>query len=342
MASPPPDANGPLRVLVVTNLWPEDGGFRGIFVKEQVDAVRALGHHVDVEVVAQARGRADYLLAAPRVRRRARDYDVVHVHYGLAALAARFAGDVPRVLTLHGSDVNVPWQAFATRLGSGALARRVYVSDRLAAAAGDRTGVVIPGGVDFTRFTPIDRAEARARLGLDPAVPVALFGARRRQARKRYDVFRAVVDALRERGLPVQELVLAEPRPQRGDVPLRFAASDVLLFTSEHGHEGSPTVVKEAAVMGLPVVTTDVGDVSRVLDGVVPSAVVAFPPGWPGDGARRELVAALTHHAAAVLAAPTRSNGRERAAWLDSTLVAQRVVAVYREATGVRGGASEG
>jgi hypothetical protein len=61
-----------LRVLAVTNMWPHNGGFRGVFVQEQVQALRALGVHVDVEVVAQSRGRRDYLLAAPRISRRVR------------------------------------------------------------------------------------------------------------------------------------------------------------------------------------------------------------------------------------------------------------------------------
>jgi glycosyltransferase involved in cell wall biosynthesis len=328
-----------LRILVVTNLWPEGGGFRGIFVREQVEALRAIGHHVDVEVVAQSRGRADYLTAAPRVRRRVRSgrYDVVHVHYGLAALAARFTGGVPRVLTLHGSDVWSPWQSLCTRLGSGGVARRIYVSRRVAGIAGDPTATVIPGGVDFGLFTPVDRATARARLGIDHDRPIVLFGARPEQPAKRYDIFRAVVDALRAGGRPVEELVLAAPGQPRSDVPLKFAAADLLLFTSRREHEGSPTVVKEATVMGLPVVSTDVGDVTTVLDGVAPAAVVPFPAGWPDAAAVHELVETLADRAAAVLDQRIRSNGRQRAGWLDATTVARRVADVYREVAARRG-----
>jgi len=324
------------RVLVVTNLWPEAGGFRGIFVREQVDAVRALGFEVDVEVVAQSRGRADYLLAAPRVRRRVRTgrYDVVHIHYGLAALAARLAGRVPRVLTLHGSDVQVPWQAWCTRAGSGRIAQRIYVSQRLADAARDSTGLVIPGAVDFSLFTPIDRSAAQARLGLDAGRPVVLFGADPRQAPKRYDIFRAVLDRLRACGLPVAELVLAERGLPRSEVPGKFAAADVLLFTSQRGHEGSPTVVKEATVMGLPVVSTDVGDVATILRGIEPSAVVDFPASWGSTRATEELVTALADRTAEILRRPLRSNGRERNGWLAADRIAERLAEVYRRVAG--------
>ncbi|MEU8656846.1 glycosyltransferase family 4 protein [Actinoplanes philippinensis] len=321
-----------MKILVVTNLWPENGGYRGIFVREQVDALRALGLTVDVEVVAQSRGRADYLLAAGRVRRRVRDggYDVVHIHYGLAALAARLAGTVPQVLTLHGSDVQVPWQARFTRLGAGRVAQRIYVSQRLADAAGEPDGLVIPGAVDFGLFTPIDRATARERLGLDPDRPVALFGANPAQVAKRYDVFQRVLDRIRDRGLPVDELVLAEPGQSRADVPLKFAAADVLLFTSRQGHEGSPTVVKEATVMGLPVVTTDVGDVTDILGPIQPSAVVPFPPGWGSEESVEHLVEALTEPAARILRDPVRSDGRDHNAWLAADRIAERIADVYR------------
>lgn len=321
-----------LRILVVTNLWPAGGSFRGIFVREQVEALRRLGHTVDVEVVAQGRAKADYLLAAHRIRRRfsAGGYQLVHVHYGLTGLAARLAGVGPRVLSMHGSDVNIPWQRRITRLGWPGTGARIYVSQRLAEAAGDPDGHVIPNGVDFTVFTPRDRAEARGALGLPPDGALVLFGGARDNAVKRYEVFTAVLDALRGRGLDVRELVLAEPDQPRERVAAKFAAADVLLFTSRQGSEGSPTVVKEAAAMGLPVVTVDVGDAAEVLAGVTPSAVVPFPePDTPDTP--EQLVARLADATAEVLADGRRSNGRERVAWLDSAEVARRIEAVYRK-----------
>jgi teichuronic acid biosynthesis glycosyltransferase TuaC len=307
------------RILVVTNLWPENGSFRGIFVQEQVQALRRLGYTVDVEVIAQSRGRGDYLRAVPRVRALVRTggYDLVHVHYGLAALAARFAGPVPRVLTLHGSDIQVPWQARMTRLGRGGTAARIYVSRRLADAARDPDGVVIPGGVDVELFAPVDRLVARRRLGLPGEGPLALFGGRTGQVAKGYDLFRAVLDELRERGIPVAELLIAAPRVDRAQVPLKFAAADVLLFTSRPGHEGSPTVVKEAVAMGLPVVSTDVGDVAEILADVTPSAVAAWHP------------AALADAAEPLLRNPVRSDGRRQAGRLSADTAAGRVAQVY-------------
>ncbi len=305
----------PLRVLAVTNLWPEGRSYRGIFVREQVEALRRLGHTIDVEVVAQARGKLDYLLAAPRIARIARGYDLVHFHYGLTALAAPLIKGVASVLSVYGSDANVPWQRRVTQLGKVHTDARLYVSPKLRSTMDDPSGHVIPMGVDLGLFRPIDRLSARGALGIRSDEPVVLFGADPANRVKGYDVFRAVLERLGAR-----ELLL--PGQERGEVPLKFAAADLLLFTSQRGAEGSPGVVKEAVAMGLPVVSVDVGDVRETLAGVKPSAVVEFG----GD-----LVPALADRCAHVLRAGTRSNGRETAARFDWDTVAHRVSKVYAD-----------
>jgi teichuronic acid biosynthesis glycosyltransferase TuaC len=322
-----------LRILAITNMWPEGGSFRGVFVEEQVEALRQLGAEVDVEVVAQSRGRRDYLLAAPRIRRRVREgnYDVVHIHHGMVALACRFIGPVPRVLGLYGHDVNWHWQRWITRIGWGGVAAKLYISRRMAVAAGESDGRVIPNGVDFNVFAPGDRAAARTKLGYGDGDRVVLFGGVPNNWVKGYDVFTDVLTALRDRGRPVEELVLPEPGQSREEVAAKFLAADVLLFTSRKGFEGSPTVVKEATAIGLPVVTTDVGDVAEVLSGVTPSAVVEYPEPWGTPQARAELVAGLTDQVAQVLDAGIRSNGRERNAWLAWDKIGESMIDMYRD-----------
>jgi glycosyltransferase involved in cell wall biosynthesis len=323
----------PLRVLAVTNLWPEGDSFRGIFVREQVEMLRELGVEVDVEVVAQRRGRLDYLMAARRVRARLAGgrYDLVHVHYGLTTIAARPARGVPRVVTLYGSDVNVRWQRAITKVGGRGAAARIYLSRPTAVVAGEPDGIVIPNGVDFRLFAPADRAAARAALGVEDDRKIVLFGAHPQNPIKGYDVFTDVLTELRRRGLAVAELILAEPGQPRHAVPAKFAAADVLLFTSRKGFESSPTVVKESTAMGLPVVSVGVGDVAELLAGVTPSAVVEYPNGWGTAQARQHLVTELADRTAEVLEAGIRSNGREVNARLDLSQVTAAVVDVYRQ-----------
>ena len=305
-----------MRVLAVTNVWPVGDSFRGIFVREQVDALRKLGVHVDVEVMAQQRGKADYLLGAHRVRRRIRGghYDVAHFHYGLTAVAARLAGPVPTVLSVYGSDVNVPWQRRITRIGIEHADARIYVSENLRRAADDSAGHIIAHGVDLELFQPGERQAQRSA-----SEHVILFGAQPANPVKGYDVFTAVLDELRRRGLKVRELLL--PGQSREQVPRKFDAADLMLFTSRQGTEGSPGVLKEAVVMNLPVVSVDVGDAGQTLDGVTPSAVVEF-----GDG----LIERLADAAQKILQGGTRSNGRATAGRFDAMRSAERVLEIYR------------
>jgi glycosyltransferase involved in cell wall biosynthesis len=92
-------------------------------------------------------------------------------------------------------------------------------------------------------------------------------------------------------------------------------AADCLLLTSVL--EGSPNVVKEAVTCSLPVVTTDVGDVRRVLAGVEPS--------WICRADQAQLGAAL----ADCLSAPRRSNGWERSVWLSDSRIRHELLDLY-------------
>jgi len=325
-------ADRPLRILTVTNMWPDTESHSGIFVRQQVEATRRLGHRVDVELIVRHRGRTDYVLAAPRVRRRAREgsYDIVHVHFGMTAAAARFAGPTPRVITLYGSDINSRWRRWFTKAGWAGSAARIYVSRRLAERAVDPDGIVIANGVDFKLFAPGDREAARATLGAGADERLVLFGSDPRRTVKGWDLFSAVIARLRSKGLPVRPLILSEPGLTEQGVARKLDAADLLLFTSTPGSEGSPTVVKEAIAMGLPVVSVDVGDVGELLAKVTPSAVVPYAASMEPNGPRGEIVDRLADQAAAVLALRVRADGREQAAWLDLERVAGRIIDVYR------------
>lgn len=125
-------------------------------------------------------------------------------------------------------------------------------------------------------------------------------------------------------------MILPAPGQTRADVRPKFNAADVLLFTSLKGFEGSPTVVKEATAIGLPVVTTDVGDVADVLAGVTPSATVGWPEPWGTPEARAQLIAGLTDEVAKVFDAGTRSNGRTVNAWLSWDRIGRTTIEMYR------------
>lgn len=316
-----------MRVLHVTNLWPVGDSFRGIFVKEQVEALQRIGVHCAVEVVAQQHGKADYVLAAQRVKRLAESYDLVHIHYGMTGVSA-LGVRKPKVMSLYGSDINISWQRRVTKLGMKGVAARIYVSENLRDNAADPQGHVIADGVDYTLFEPGSREPSEQK--------VILFGGHPDNGVKGYDVFSDVLKELNARGIDARELILASPDP-RSMVPRKFDTADVLLFTSRKGSEGSPSVLKEACAMGLPVVSVNVGDAAELLASVSPSEVVDFPEPWGTDEARAKLIRLLADRVMTVLTAGTRSNGREQCRRLDNDEVARRVVEVYKQVLGGNG-----
>jgi len=339
-----------LRVLWVTNMFHEDGApsARGIFVRQQYDALAATGRvELDRVLVAQGRGAADYLLANRRVQEKwdRGGFDLLHVHYGLTGLATLLLpASARRVFTFYGSDINNRVQRTISVATARRAGRRIFVSRRLADAWPDARNAVIPNGVDFSRCAPRERAAARAALGLPESGRRVLFGAHPSNPVKGWDVFRAVVDRVRERFPDVEPLVLTEPGQPYERVVDKLNAADVLLFTSRRGSEGSPTVVKEALAVGLPVVATDVGDTAEMLADVSPGGVVPWPAddgrSAPADVAGKPPVdhaawlERLADATASVLAQPRRSDGREKRAFLRQEEIVRRLLRVYDDVAG--------
>jgi len=307
---------------------------RGIFVTQSRDALAATGRvAVETEVVAQGHGTFDYLRANSRVRARwdKGGFDLVHVHYGITGLATLALPAVtPRIFTFYGSDLNDAVQRTISVATARKAARRIFVSRRLADLWPHPKNVVLPNGVDFSLCAPRSRDEACRELGLDPAKKYVLFGAAPDNPVKGHDVFLEVLRRVQARRSGVEGLVLTEPGAPYLKVVAKLNAADVLLFTSRRGREGSPTVVKEALAVGLPVVSTDVGDAREMLHGVEPGGVVA----WPADdsaAARDAWLDALSLSVGAILDAPRRSDGREKRATLRQEETVARLLDLYEE-----------
>ena len=259
----------PLSILVVTNMYPApESPYYGTFVAEQVEGLRRLDGIADVDVVF-IDGRTNwtnYLRGVREVRKalRAKRYDIVHAHYGLAGAIAVGQTRIPVIVTYHSGDIDfIRWHRWISRVTARATALNICVCEadmpKLRAPS-----VYVPCGIDLESFRPPDRASARRRHGLADDDLALLFPGPREHTKKAYYRFEEVREALRARGHNVVELRLE--KVTREDVPLLFAAADVLLLTSTS--EGSPVSVMEALAGGVPIVATDVGDVKSMVSGV--------------------------------------------------------------------------
>ena len=276
---------------------------RGVGIyQQQVETLEDAGVEIDTIVPPgchttagrESRSPVDYLRFFPQVFRESLgDYDLIHANFGLTAPMALAQVRLPVVLSLWGSDLHGEF-GWLSRACARWCDEVVVMSEAMASQLGQDCHV-IPHGIDFEKFQPEPKAEARDRLGWDPDARHVLFPYETDRPVKDFPRAERVVAAAEDRlGEPVElQTITGVPHDR---MPLYMNAADVLLLTSHN--EGSPNTVKEALACNLPVVSTRVGDVPERLDGVSPSAV--------GDD-DAELADAL----ADVLADPRRSNGRE-------------------------------
>jgi len=311
-----------VRVLVVTNMYPtpEQPAF-GTFVKDDVEALRRVGIEIDVLFIDGPKSRLNYLWGIFRfwwMLLKSR-YDIIHAHYAISGFIARLQFFYPVVVTYHGGEVkdHVPhWLWFLARRGPQMFDRVIVVNHQEKEILNNDAKVkIIPCGVDFDKFQPIPLTEARRLLGLPMNKPLVLWAGQYWQPEKRFELVEASLEVLKQR-CPEAELVLVSGQPH-SVIPIYMSACDVFVFTS--WSEGSPMVIKEAMACNLPIVSTDVGDVAEVIEGVEGCYLVKPDPEDVADKLLR------------VLQWRQRTNGRDKIKHLGSDPIAQRIIAVYDE-----------
>jgi glycosyltransferase involved in cell wall biosynthesis len=262
-----------MKALVVSNMRPDAAHpERGRFVRDQVAALRRLeGLEVDLAELAPGPRALAQGLFELRRSHRGRRFDVVHAHFSLSALPALGVKADVRGLTLHGTDVTHPRTRILTRGVLPLMDVLVAVSGALAGNLPGRAAraraQVIPCGVDLGRFHPIDRAEARSKLGLAAGAPQLLFPADPSRPAKGHAHAAALARAV---GVPL--LTLGGVDPER--VPLFVNAANAVLVPS--AAEGFGLAALEALACGVPVLATPVGVHQAALAGIAGTLCAPF------------------------------------------------------------------
>jgi teichuronic acid biosynthesis glycosyltransferase TuaC len=170
---------------------------------------------------------------------------------------------------------------------------------------------VIPNGVNFDRFKPMDQTECRERLGLPLQEKLLLFLGDPSDPRKNITLLNRAVELMDMKG----KRILA-PYPVDHDlVPDYLNAADVFVLTSRL--EGSPNVVKEAMACNCPVVGTDVGDVREVIKDTQGCYVTSFDA---ADTVEKLKLA---------LDFGKRTTGRQNVEHLGENRIAEKIVKLY-------------
>ena len=325
-----------MKVLAITNMYPTSAfPAHGTFVRSQVESLRPL---VDVEVLhidRAALGRGAYFKVPAAVGRAvsAVNPDLIHVMNGgaLALFSASAARHLPFVVSFCGSDLLGDPQRSWKRRASGRatvwaskvaalradaiIAKSKQLAAKLPNIVSAKKIHIIPNGVDFDRFRPLDRAECRRRLGWREDEFQVLFTGNPASETKRFHDASAAVECIRARGVAAQLQLMRGV--QHEEVPLWLNAADVLLLCSLH--EGSPNIIKESLACECPVVATDVGDVAERIE--------AIDGCWLCQRSTQSLADGLQ----AVQRRGARIQSRDKIASLGLAAIAQRVVGVYRE-----------
>ena len=309
----------------MTNFVPDAGApQRGRWVRDQVEEIRRLG--VEADVFSFPPGSSHYLPAALRLRRllRREQFDLVHVHYGLTGWCGVLAGARPLVVTFHGTDVRHPVVGPMSRRLAPRVDVVATVSRALFAPEDGRPGLprlpgaaVLPCGPDLRRFRPLDRAEARRRLGLDPAGRYLLFPANPERRAKRVDRARELAAAS-----AVELLTGGSIEPDQ--MPLWVNAANAVLVTSDY--EGFGLACVEALACDVPALSTPVGIAPFALRGIAGTLCAPFDAAAWAEAVQPHLDAD-----------DPRVDGAARAAMLSAARMAERTVEAYRDALGESG-----
>ena len=317
----------PVRALVVTNMWPSDAApQRGVFVRDQVEALRRMPG-VDVEVFAFPPGPRALLRAMATIRRRTRGapFDVVHAHFGLAALPALAARRGPVVVTLHGNDLFVR-RSRARHPRGAALLRRSRRPSRARSAAtcpARARGVASPCCRSASTWAASARSPARRRASGSASTPPGRTSCSRTTPRGPLKRF----DRAQEAAGDVPLLTLGAVHPD--EVPYWINAANAVLVPSQD--EGFGLSVIEALACGVPAFGTPVGIHPVALHGVAGAYCAEWDP-----AAWRAALAPV------VAAADPRVDGRDRAAMFSADRMAERVVEAWRAVAAERGGPGRG
>ena len=296
------------------------------FIKNQGESLKKAGVELDYFTVV-GKGIKGYLSNISRLKKQINknDYDIIHAHYSLVALVALLTfSNKPLVLSLMGSDAYGDYDEKGRRIFSSyfpmiitqivqPFAKAIIVKSRNIKkyVYSVKKTHIVPNGVNFERFKPMEKDECRKRINLSSEKKIILFLANPEDPRKNYKLLKEAESFLNK-----GEIEIINPFPIKNeDFPFYLNACDVFVLTSYN--EGSPNVIKEAMACNCPIVATNVGDIKEVISGVDGCYLTSFDP--------EELAKKLTK----AINFGMRTKGRKHIDHLKDENVANKIIKIY-------------
>ena len=301
------------------------------FIKSQGESLKRNGINLDYFPIV-GKGINGYLKNIPILRRKLSKerYDVIHAHYGLCGIVSNLSRKNEKlVVSLMGDDLlgEVRKDGSYTKKSKFisyinkyfALSKFDYCivkSENLKREIPNVNKIeIVPNGVDFNIFFPVDKGICRDKLKIEKSKIVILFpynpsGSEKNY--KNYPLAEKSVTCIDDNNI---ELKIVFGKTQE-ELNLYYNSSDLLLLTSFH--EGSPNAVKEAMACNCPIVATDVGDVKKM---------IGFTEGcYITNGDLNNVCDKIK----LAIKFGKRTNGRENIKHLEINLIAQKVTDIYK------------
>lgn len=283
------------------------------FIEEQAESLRKNGVELDFFLIRKG-GFLGYLRNLKKLKLKIISFqpDLVHAHYGLSGMLAVLQRKIPTVITFHGSDINNPKIRIISRIAMYLAKENIFVSEKLFKKSKLTKGHIIPCGVDFEIFFPIEQNQARNVLKLSLTKKYILFSSCFQNKDKNAALAIKAVSLLEDSNVELIELI----NFSRKEVNLLLNAVNVAILTSEN--EGSPQFIKEALACNCPIVATDVGDIKANVQNVDATYLTSFEA---ADVAAK-LILAL---------GDGKNNGREKIKEFELNNISLSLISVYQK-----------
>lgn len=265
-----------MKILFVTNMYPTpEFPNDGIFIKEQIEyGQEKYGFNYEVVLIDRTNNKYfKYAWSMYSINKLIANnkFDLIHIHFGISGLflLANPFLKIPCVLTLHGTDILTNKKGGLLKTVSKRVVARanctIIMNDKMAEILKEHASklIKIPCGISLETFN-LERANLnneKFRIG---------FPSSKDRKVKNYSLFRKIADALTQEGYSIEIIEFRDFT--RKQVAENLSQLDCLVMTSHS--EGSPQIIKEALASGTPIISSNVGDVSILLNGVKNCSVI--------------------------------------------------------------------
>ncbi len=286
-----------------------------VFVREHAENLQR--HGVDTEYfLIKGKGIGSYRKHIKLLKEflKLSDVDIVHAFFGLSGLVCSFQKIKPLIVSFVGCDINIPWQRTISKtFVIPKTKKNIFVSEKLYELAGrPEKSIVLPFGVDLTKYSLREKVKAKNKLGWDQDKKYILFASTFDRIEKNSELAFSALRLIEDKNIELIEFRNIDDTK----IADYYAASDLLLLTSIR--EGSPQVIKEAMAMNIPIVSTDVGDVKDTVQNIEGCYLTSFEA---QDVAEKIKLA---------LSFGKNTNARTALQSLDNNYITEKIIGLYK------------